>query len=82
MSVSSMFVAGDRVRFVQHVERFPFFVVKAGTEGTVVESNDDTLGVRPDNFIVGCEDWDNVVYWYTGVTLEADHPERDLEKIA
>jgi hypothetical protein len=47
------------------VERFPFFVVPQGKTGSVTSSSFVDVTVKMDDFIEGCEPWNNKVYCYT-----------------
>lgn len=61
-----MLAVGDRVVFVQCVERYPHFIVEVGAEtcGTVVIASEKEFGVELDHYLPGADEWDNVVYWY------------------
>jgi hypothetical protein len=50
---------GDRVELVEYVDRFPFFQVAPGATGVVTEAREDLVLVKMDEFIKGCEEWDN-----------------------
>jgi ribosomal protein S27AE len=58
---------GDRVILRRDVERYPHFVARRGTVGTVTtipaEGGDDYVGVTADERIEGCEDWSNEIAW-------------------
>lgn len=57
---------GARVRLKQDVERYPFFICSAGSLGTVDEvpkDKGDVFGVRMDDDLEGCEEWDNCIMW-------------------
>jgi len=59
---------GQRVRLRRNVERFPHFIAGAGLTGTVSYVDAAMVGVKMDEHIDGCEEWDNEVMWY------APHP--------
>lgn len=54
---------GTRVRMRRDIDRYPHFMVAAGETGTVVTSDDQSFGVKMDQHIVGCEEWENEVIW-------------------
>ena len=54
---------GTRFRLINDVDRFPFFVAKSGSIGTVVEVNDGMIFTKMDEIIPGCEGWDNIIHW-------------------
>jgi metal-sulfur cluster biosynthetic enzyme len=70
---------GDLVRLTRDAERFPDFLVRKGSVGTVKTVEPDLVQVRMHATIEGCEHWDNIVDWYLDVDLE--HVDVDLEKI-
>ncbi len=73
---------GDRVRLTQVVERYPHFVVEAGTVGTVTYTDDAVLGVTLDDKIDGAEEWSNEIMWYEGmVGQDFAAAARELERI-
>lgn len=68
---------GTKVCLARDVDRYPYFVAKAGSTGTVISVSADSeaflsprLVVRMDEPITGAEEWDNEVHWY-------DYDERD-----
>lgn len=54
---------GYRVRLRRPVDRFPFFIARAGMTGTVIEAATDLVAVRLDEHLPGCEEWDNELVW-------------------
>ena len=70
---------GDIVRLTRDVDRFPDFLVRKGSVGTVKTVEPGLVQVRMHATIEGCEHWDNIVDWYLDVDLE--HVDVDLEKI-
>ena len=71
------FVPGARVRTTRELDRYPHFIVEAGSVGTVVDVGDPTLfAVRLDDVVPGAEDWSNEVHWSNG-----DSPHDDLELV-
>lgn len=62
------FRAGDRVALTQDVDRYPHFIARAGSVGTVthVESHRsaERLAVHMDEPLPGSEEWGNSVEWY------------------
>lgn len=63
---------GDRVRLRRDVERYPHFIARAGMTGTVVIADHDTIAVRMDEHLDGCEEWDNEVIWSDDMDLLQD----------
>lgn len=59
------FIEGERVELVRDVERYPHFIARAGSRGTVVHASPDFFSVRLDLRLDGAEPWDNEVCWYT-----------------
>jgi hypothetical protein len=57
-------VVGARVRLRHDEDRYPHFVARAGSLGTVTESGDDLVAVRLDEPLEGAEEWSNEVHWY------------------
>jgi hypothetical protein len=66
--VTGRFPAGSRVRLTQDVDRYPHFVARAGSTGTVVDLGDPqiVLAVRLDEPLAGAEEWHNEVHWLAG----------------
>lgn len=62
---------GDRVELANYVDRFPFFQVAPGATGTVTEASENLVTIKMDEFIDGCEEWDNEVIF----NLPDDHEE-------
>ena len=59
------FKVGDRVKLLQHVDRYPDFLADEGMTGTVdTVEIDGSIAVRMDKTIEGCEPWDNCICWY------------------
>jgi hypothetical protein len=55
---------GYRFTLRHDVDRFPDFLVRKGTTGTVTEvRNDGTVIALMDQRIEGAEPWDNHVWW-------------------
>ena len=54
---------GARVVLTEDVERYPDFIARAGSTGTVVESEPDSVSVRLDERLLGAEEWGNCVIW-------------------
>jgi len=53
-----------RVELKRDVERFPHFIAKKGMKGTVILNDNDTIAVKLDEKLIGCEEWDNCIEWY------------------
>lgn len=71
------FVPGARVRTTRELDRYPHFIVEAGSVGTVVDVGDPTLfAVKLDDEVPGADDWGNEVHWSNG-----DSPHDDLELV-
>lgn len=67
-------VVGDRVRLTNDVERYPHFIAKGGSAGTVTEVGENVI-VKMDEHIPGAEEWENEVHWHLP---NEDDPEADL----
>ena len=50
---------------VHDVDRFPHFVARAGSTGTLVAADREAVMLRMDDPLPGAEEWDNEVHWYT-----------------
>lgn len=77
-------LAGDRVRLKRDVERFPYCIVPAGHEGTVIEAHYESsrptfVSVDLDVKHTGLEEWDNQLHWNRDWTIP--DLELDLEVI-
>lgn len=66
---------GERVIFIEAVERYPHFTIPAGTTGEVVYMDDRTVTVATDQFIPGLSDdssWEGFDWyfedWASGAT--------------
>jgi hypothetical protein len=59
---------GDKVRLTVDVERFPHFIARKGLTGVVLDVNQnewpDTIAVKLDEPLQGCEEWDNTLLWH------------------
>lgn len=55
--------AGDRVRLRRDVERYPIFIAKAGSFGTILSIDDQSAIVKMDDPLENGEDWNNSIYW-------------------
>lgn len=76
---ADVFPAGSRVVLTEYVERYPHFVVSAGSLGVVVDIGDpNILAVRLDERLEGAEDWANEVHW---ILDAGDDPARSLRRI-
>jgi hypothetical protein len=70
---------GDRVRFTDWVDRFPFFEVPPETTGTVVDIGPGgDFGVLLDRPLEGCagEEWENVVHFWEAETDQRENLRR------
>jgi hypothetical protein len=53
-----------RVRLRHDVDRFPHFVAKEGSYGTVIDIDGEySISIKMDDHIDGCEEWDNSIIW-------------------
>ena len=71
------FPVGTRVHFIESDDRFPHFVVPAGTTGTVTEATRDGLLIHVDQCIEGLtdsEEWDGDYQWFADSAEEYDRP--------
>lgn len=59
MNILPSLKAGDRVRLVCDVERFPFGVVEAGAFGTVLDNDEYCLTVSLDENVDFLDEWNN-----------------------
>jgi hypothetical protein len=55
---------GYRFKLVREVDRFPDFVAKTGSTGTVCLLENDVWG-QMDQAIPGAREWDNQIHWDT-----------------
>lgn len=82
--IPRQFQLDQRVRLLTSVERFPHFTIDAGKTGIITEMNNDTIWVKMDELVPGCEEWSNRLIIYRGLddieTMIApiDEPEREL----
>jgi len=54
---------GTRIRLIRDVERYPYFIAKAGLEGVITENNEFHIAARMDTPLAGAEQWDNNILW-------------------
>lgn len=69
-ALMAAFPVGARVRFVEEVERFPLFIVRAGMRGTIVESEAEGVYIKLDEALEGLRDDDE---WGGRVQYLHDH---------
>lgn len=70
---------GQRVVFLDRVDRYPHFVVPAGATGVLIKYDPtDSIRVRLDYLLPGAEEWRNEVHW----TVEADDIEAFHTEVA
>ena len=80
-----MLPTGTRVVLARDVDRYPFFVAKAGQRGVVTFAQPGNVWVRLDRLLLGAEDWDNEVQWHDNDMLDFEHdvrlaaPTRELD---
>ena len=80
-----MLPVGTRVVLTRDVDRYPFFVAKAGVRGVVTCAQPGNVWVRLDWPLRGAEDWDNEIQWDESSTTDfADDvrlcaPRRELD---
>lgn len=67
-------IEGTRVRLTTLVDRLPHFQVEAGATGTVTVNETDSLCVKMDTPIPGCEGWDNEIIWSNNDGDEWENP--------
>ncbi len=68
------FKKGTRVKLTSDVDRYPDFIAKKGSCGTVTYNGNDAIHIQLDEPITSpdcrgieqpaAEDWDNAVQWY------------------
>lgn len=75
----TVFETGQRVRLTCDVDRYPWFIARAGSVGTVTMSTPDEVRVRMDDPLPDAAEWNNEVRWYPINT--DDDPNDDLERI-
>ena len=51
---------GARIKLVRDVGRFPFFIARAGSTGTIVHQADGVVHVEK---LPNCEKWSNEIVW-------------------
>jgi len=55
---------GLRVAAVRAIDRYPHCLLAPGTTGTVVRSDDYSVGILLDSYESGLDDWHNVLWYY------------------
>ena len=56
---------GERFTLSRDVDRFPHALVPAGTSGTIVHADKDSIGLKLDEPFEGLDEWDNGLMWYS-----------------
>ena len=80
-----MLPVGTRVVLTRDVDRYPFFVAKAGVRGVVTCAQPGNVWVRLDWPLRGAEDWDNEIQWDESSVTDFDDdvrlatPARELD---
>ena len=69
-----LFEEGERVELLADVERFPHFIAKAGSTGTVTQSEPDHLTVKMHLPLPGAEEWENEIVWTGDDAYHGDMP--------
>ena len=72
---------GQRIILAREIERFPHFAAPAGLRGTIVQASESSIGAMMDNTIVGCEEWNNTIYWYQAGNDNFDGFEQDVKYV-
>jgi hypothetical protein len=54
---------GTRIRLIRAVERYPFFIAKAGLEGVITENSGHQIAAKMDVPLAGSEEWNNAIIW-------------------
>jgi len=57
---------GDRIQLTTDVDRSMNFTADKGLRGTIVEAREGMIRAKMDEFIPGCEEWDNEIIWGDG----------------
>lgn len=57
------FPPGYRFKLARDVERFPHFVARNGSTGTVTVNDDDGVWAKMDHSIDGAREWENEIHW-------------------
>ena len=57
------FEPGYRFKLTRDVERFPHFVAKEGSTGTVTVNDDNGVCAKMDQPFDGAREWDNEIQW-------------------
>jgi hypothetical protein len=73
-----VFKVGARYRLKQDVERFPFFIARAGMTGSVIYDDGNEVLLRMDELLDGAEEWDNYIQW---IRADGADPAEDLEPL-
>lgn len=65
MNTQHKLTVGQRIRLSVDVERYPHFIAKEGSVGTVsfVDEKRKQINVKMDEQIEGCEEWNNEIIW-------------------
>jgi hypothetical protein len=58
---------GERFVLIADVDRYPHFVAARGSNGTVADVSEGSVGLRLDDPLPGAEEWDDEVVWSEGV---------------
>jgi hypothetical protein len=69
------FPEGSRVRLTADVERYPHFIARKGSEGTVTHNTDGGIEVKLDDHLPGAEPWDNEVVWVDADLIWEGYPD-------
>jgi hypothetical protein len=69
--VQDRYAVGDRVRAKHELDRWPNFIVPAGSAGTIQKIDEEAgqVWVKMDAPIKGCEEWDNCVLYAGGYSI-------------
>lgn len=57
-------IVGQRVFFPDGYEYYPHFRAKDRAAGMIIQADKDMVGVLMDDYLEGCEEWSNVIYFH------------------
>lgn len=69
---------GARYRLKRDVERFPYFIAKAGMTGVAEFDDGDEACLKMDEPLPDCEEWGNCIQW---VRADDANPFDDVEAL-
>jgi hypothetical protein len=69
--VEEKYKKGDRIRLKHDLDRYPNFIAKAGSTGTIdeIDLEDGSVWIKMDEPIPGCEEWRHRILWREGDSI-------------